>query len=187
MYVTSQALDFVQAHLSSDQMLRVILGLETQDDHTRLKVIRKTMTRKGIEQAFKNVGQYQGKVGIDINIIFQPPGWIGRAAVAEAVASAAYVFSLGAQYGVPVDLNVHPYYPSSKGRRMFPDHPRAQMKDALDALEGIKHLILKYGMRSAFFVGWQDEGHDNKQEVRRNELQVYQELFRSINVTQVVR
>jgi hypothetical protein len=187
MYVTARALDFAQAHLRSDQMLRVILGLETQDDHTRLKVIRKTMTRRGIEQAFRNVGQCQSKGGIDINIIFQPPGWIGQAAVAEAVASAEYALSLGAQYGVPVDLNFHPYYPSSKGRQMFLDHPRAQVKDALGALKDIKHLIVKYGTRSALFVGWQDEGHDNERDIRHNELQVYQELFHSINVTQVVQ
>ena len=51
-----------------------------------------------------------------------------RPAVAEAEATARYVLDLAERNGVPVDFNLHPYYPSRIGLERFPGHPRADLE-----------------------------------------------------------
>jgi len=75
MYVTEDSLNVIVDRLRGDQKARVILGVESQSDEVRIEKLNKTMTKQGIEKAFAAVGKvatgkYQGRVGIDVNIVF---------------------------------------------------------------------------------------------------------------------
>lgn len=183
-FIKKDVLEFIRAHLREDQLPRVILGLETQSDEIRIGVLHKRMSRKGIEQAFGAVGSFGGRVGMDINILFQPPEVTGEAALVEGVETARYSLDLSARHGVPVDFNVHPYYPSHKALRTHPDHPRATQEDSVELLRRIHTLLNARGSDSAVFLGWQDEEHDQEQAVRRAELDRWQRLFAEYNRTQ---
>lgn len=171
MYVTQSALDFLVSNLREDQQARVILGIETQDDNVRMSVLNKRMSKEGIERAFRNVGEYSGNIGMDVNIVLQPPTVRGEDSVEEAVRTTEYALRLGRKYGVPVDFNIHPYYPSEIGLRKFPGHERATIEDTTKAIIEMKNVIDRESPESVLFVGLYDEGHDQDQEKRRMELE----------------
>lgn len=182
-YITTQRVDFVLEHLRGDQQPRPILGLETQDDAARLSVMNKKILRRNVEAAFRAVGHYAGRVGMDINIVFAPPPFQGRQAVAEAEATARYALELAKRHGAPVDFNLHPYYPSRIGRERFPGHPRAGLDEALDAAQRIRRVAARSGQDAKVFIGWQDEAHDQEPALRNAELSRYRELVARFNAS----
>ncbi len=184
MYVTKDSLDYVVSSLREDQQARIILGVESQSDEVRIGKLNKRMTKKGIEKAFGIVGQYNGKVAVDVNIVFQPPELSGEVAILEAVETLKYGLELGERYNVPVDFNFHPYYPSKRSRAMYPDHPRASLEDSSEALRRMKAEIEAQGSNAKIFIGWQDEEHDQQQELRGVELEQGMPRFDRFNVTQ---
>ena len=183
-WISRTHLDRVLGCLRPDQQPRPILGLETQNDEMRLGVLNKRLTRDAVEAAFRAVARYEGRVGLDLNIVFGLPPLQGRAAVAEAERTACFGLELAARHGVPVDFNLHPYYPSRIARRHFPDHPRADLGAALEAVTRIRQVILRTGRPSMLFIGLQDEWHDQEPCARRAQLARYAPLFHRFNVTQ---
>lgn len=187
MYVTEDSLDYVVEKLRGDQQARVILGVESQSDEVRIGKLNKIMKKDRIEKAFEVAGKYYGKVGIDVNIVFQPPELVGEDAIREAVETLRYGLDLGENYNVPVDFNFHPYYPSKRSGAMYPNHPRANLQDSKEALPRMKAEIEARGSDAKIFIGWQDEEHDQQQEMRGAELEQGMETFDRFNVTQDVR
>ena len=183
-FITPVHLDRVVSVLREDQQARPIPGLETQKDEVRVGVLNKRMSRDSVEAAFRPIGQYHGRVGLDINIVFGLPPLEGLEAIAEAVATARFGLELAERHGVAVDFNFHPYYPSRIGRDHFPAHPRAELGAAPEAAALIKEVILRSGCLSRIFIGWQDEDHDQETTARRTELARYRELFHRFNVAQ---
>ncbi|MDP6845840.1 MAG: hypothetical protein QF460_02715 [Candidatus Nanoarchaeia archaeon] len=185
MYVTEDSLDYVVDKLREDQEARVILGVESQSDEVRIGKLNKRMTKQGIERAFSVASKYDGKVGVDVNIVFQPPELVGEEAIQESVETLKYGLSLGEQYGVSVDFNFHPYYQSEKSKGMFPDHSRADLQNAKEALRRMKAEI---GKRDAkIFIGWQDEEHDQQSALRDRELEEEIVVLDRFNVTQDIQ
>jgi hypothetical protein len=187
MYITEDSLGYVVEKLREDQQARIILGVESQNDEVRIGKLNKRMKKEKIEKAFEVAGKYKGKVGIDINIVFQPPELVGEEAIREAVETLRYGLDLGDRYSVPVDFNFHPYYPSKRSRAMYPNHPRANLQDFKEALRRMKAEIEARGSDAKIFIGWQDEEHDQQQEIREVELEQEMEKFDRFNVTQDVR
>jgi hypothetical protein len=183
-FITTDKLDRVLRALRPGQQPRPILGLETQDERARLELLNKRVTRGAVEAAFEVVGHYQGRVGLDVNIVFGTPPFHGGAAVAEAEATAGYALELAERFNVPVDFNFHPYYPSRIGREHFPNHPRADLGAALEALARLREAIARAGREASVFVGWYDEAHDQEPSARQAELARYREVFHQFNVTQ---
>lgn len=185
MYVTEDSLDYVVGKLRDDQQARVILGVESQSDEVRIGKLNKRMTKQGIERAFRVASKYDGKVGVDVNIVFQPPELAGEEAIQEAVETLKYGLSLGEKYGVSVDFNFHPYYQSKKSLALFPEHPRADLQSGKEALRRMKEEI---GERDAkIFIGWQDEEHDQQSVLRVRELDKEVKSFDQFNVSQDVK
>ena len=180
-YITAARLDFVLANLRSDQQARPILGLETQDDGVRLNLLNKRILRVNVEAAFHAASQYRSRVGMDVNIVCGLPPFRGRAAIAESEATASYALELAARYKISVDLNLHPYYPSRIGRQHFPEHPRANLDDALEAAGRIRRAVEAAGVDSKVFIGWQDEDHDQQREMRGAELNEYRPQLERFN------
>ncbi len=187
MYVTEDSLDYLVGHLRKDQQARVILGVESQSDEVRIGKLNKRMTKQGIERAFATVGKYKGKIGLDVNIVFQPPELVGEEAIRETVDTVRYSLDLAEKYSVPVDFNYHPFYPTKRSRAMYPNHSRADLGDAKRALIEMKKEIGARGRKSNIFIGWQDEEHDQEQDVRVTELEREMKLFERFNATQDVK
>ena len=186
MYVTGESLDYVVDRLREGQQTRVILGVESQSDEVRIGKLNKKMTKQEIENAFEVVGNYNGKVGIDVNIVFQPPELIGEEAIREAVATLKYSLDLAEKYNVPVDFNYHPFYPTKRSRAMYPNHPRADLGDTRKALVEMANEIKTRGGKSKIFIGWQDEEHDLEHDLRVVELEKELKRFDQFNVSQDV-
>jgi hypothetical protein len=180
-YITAGRLDFVLDLLRGDQQPRPILGLETQDDAARLVVLNKKILRGNVESVFRTVGQYGGRVGMDLNIVFSPPPFQGRQAALEAEATVCFVLDLAGRHGAPVDFNLHPYYPSRIGRERFPGHPRASLDAALDAARSIRKAVERSGQCSKVFIGCQDEAHDQEPAIRSADLSRHRELLARFN------
>lgn len=183
-FITKENLDYIISKLRNDQQVRVVLGVESQDDKVRMINLNKNMSKESIEKAFRILEEYHGKVGMDFNILFQPPEYVGEKAIDESVKTLKYGLQLSKWYNVPVDFNFHPYYPSRKSSLLYPNHPRAKFEDAKKALEEMSLEISLSKLRSNIFIGWQDEGHDIEQKVRRQELIKQIRLFNKFNLLQ---
>ncbi len=185
-YITEKTVKFLVANLREDQQVRIILGLESHNDEIRIKKLKKRMTRQAIEKVFATLGNFDRKVGLDINILFQPPGVTGKAAISDSLQTVTYCLELTERYNVPVDFNFHPYYPSQKGRMSYPNHPRADSQDALNASFLMKKLVDAGNNDAKIFIGWQDEMHDQEQNIRMEELEIYLAIFDSFNISQEI-
>ena len=142
------------------------------------------MTRGQVEEVFSALATGLPRTFADINLLFQPPGLLGAAAVEEALATAQYGLNLMEKFLVPVDFNFHPYYPSWKGTIEFPNHPRALVQDTVKALIHISRAVKARSSDVRIFVGWNDEGHDLQPAVRQRELLLYSPGLKAFNVSQ---
>jgi len=168
--------------------VRPILGLETADD-ARRDLLDKRMAARMVRRAFDEVGAAAralgpGRVGLDVNVVVGGPGTTPATAVADAVATARHAWSEGARVGATVDLNVHPYYPSRRGRARFPDHPRCDLPTAAAALRALADLRVELAAPGGVYVGWQDEGHDQERDVRRRTILAARAALDAFNATQ---
>lgn len=183
-FITPERIGKLVPELRDDQSLGITLGLESQDDTVREKHLAKTLTRVEIDTVFAALASFPGRTTIELNVLFQPPGIVRQAAVDEALATIDYGLVLRDRFGVPVDFNFHPYYPSWKGSLEFPEHPRALAEDAIKALILICRRLKAAGGDSRVFVGWNDEGHDLQPARKQRELLLYWPGLASFNRTQ---
>ena len=183
-YITQANLDRLFQYIRPDRQIQIILGIESQSEDIRINKLNKLMSKEDIERSFALVQQYNGKIGFDFNIVFQPPEIVGIEAINEATKTVEYGLNLSQQYNVPIDFNFHPYYPSTKSQKLFPHHPRAELQDALQALISMKKLINSNNSKAKIFIGWQDESHDREQDKRKRELTQYIEIFNQFNIHQ---
>ena len=113
--------------LGPDRMARVILGLETSDDHLREELLAKQMPRAALRRAVEAIGSAAAdlgteRIGLTFNILVGGPGTTLQTAVDDALATARFALEIGRAANLPVDLNLHPYYQSARGRSHFPAH-----------------------------------------------------------------
>lgn len=183
-YIKHKNLDILVNNLRQDQQIKIILGIESQDETIRMVNLKKLMSREAIEKSFAIAGDYNTRVGMEFNIVFQAPEIVGQAAIEEAHKTVQYGLDLSQKYQVPIDFNFHAYYPSKKSQAMFPHHPRAKQQDAIAALLLMKQAIAKQNSDAKIFIGWQDEDHDREQNKRESELQKYIDVFNRFNIEQ---
>ena len=183
-YIKQKNLDIIVNNLRQDQQIKIILGIESQDETIRMVNLKKLMSKEAIEQSFAIASTYKTRVGMEFNIVFQPPEIVGQAAITEAVKTVNYGLNLSKTYQVPIDFNFHAYYPSQKSQAIFPDHPRAKVEDAIQALLFMKQAIAEQNSSAKIFIGWQDEDHDREQHKRESELQQYLDIFNQFNIKQ---
>jgi hypothetical protein len=168
--------------------VRPILGIESADDRIRNEVLSKAMPRTAIARVFHELKELAAefgpaRIGLDVNIVIAGPGTDQETAVDDAVLTANFALSTGAEHGVPVDLNLHPYYPGSRGLARFPDHPRCSLATTVAAVTKIAALIRSMGRDTSLFIGWNDEGHDSERQQRHLETEVARAAFERFNQT----
>jgi radical SAM enzyme (TIGR01210 family) len=93
-YITPENISNTRAGLNLKR-LRVGIGLETQDDNLRNKMLNKGMTRQGFEGAVKLLKEMECLVAV--YVLMKPHKSLREAdAIAETVATIKYVHGLGA-------------------------------------------------------------------------------------------
>ncbi len=169
-FVRRELLAPLRAALPARVELRAILGLESADDEVRLTLLRKRMPCEAVERALAELAAAGPGTGAWLNAVFQPPGRVGAAAVADFVGTVRWGLEAGRRAGVRVDFNVHPFYPSKRSRAAYPEHPRADAVRLAEAMDAAREEIAKAGSGAVLFVGHQVEGHDQEPEARFAEV-----------------
>lgn len=166
--------------LGRGKTLRVSLGLESADDAIRDGLLEKRMPRAAVERALHALGRAAREaardpacaaIGLDVNIVVGGPGAPGARAADDARATARHALDLARAGDLPVDLNLHPYYPSARGRARFPAHPRPTLAQVVEATAAVLDEIRRAGRMDAHvFLGLHDEGHDRDPSGRAREV-----------------
>ena len=166
-FVTPEVVSSLTADLGAGREVRVILGIESADDMIRNKLLRKQMPRMAIERAVRAISTVRRVVvskgnkaalpGLATNVIVGGPGTTLRSTVRDAVETSMYSLMLAQAYDLPLDLNLHPYYPSKRSTAWFPDHSRPSLQALVDAVCSVAQSV---GNNAPVFVGLEDEGHD---------------------------
>lgn len=172
--------------------VRPILGLETSNEFIRNQLLEKQMPRLNILRAYaaiKSASAQLGphRVGLDVNVVVAGPGTTVETAMTDAVETARFAFQAGRDFGVSVDLNIHPYYPSMRGQARFPGHERCSLSVLARSMAAICELRRTMAPTSNIFIGWHDEAHDQEPHRRATELTLAHQAFDQFNRTQDVR
>ena len=187
-FIKSDTLRRILSILGDGLILRPILGIESADDRIRNEFLQKAMPRAAIARVFRDMGTLAAefgrtRIGVDVNIVIAPPGTTGETAVADAVMTAQYALTSGAEHGLTVDLNLHPYYVGSRGSAHFPGQPRCPLATTACAASKIVELVRSLAADSSIFIGWHDEGHDREGEQRTGEMKIARAAFDRFNHT----
>jgi len=186
-YITRRSVLDVARGLGPGRVARPVLGLESADDRIRERLLEKRMPRSAVLRAVAHLGEAAREVGaerigLDCNVLLAGPGTTPATAVDDALSTARFITDAARGHGVSVDLNVHPYYPSVRGLRRFPDHPRCSPALAASAARALRSAV---PADTGIFVGWHDEGHDQEPARRARELATrLRDAFDAFNRTQ---
>jgi hypothetical protein len=161
-FVTADRILRIARQLRNDQCLRIIIGIESASDEIRNGLLRKEMSLNGIQRAFDQISKAAeqvgtDRIGIDVNILVGGPGTTSQTGSIDAADTARFALSLAR---VPVDFNLHPYYPSSQGLKYFPTHSRCSTSSLIDAVKAIAGVCATCEPRSRIYIGLNHEGHD---------------------------
>ncbi len=148
-----------------DVRIQPILGLETADPHVRIELLGKRMSERSVVRAFDALASCKGSFGMAVNLVLGLPGVADP--VADAVASARWMQELAQERGLPLALNLHPYYPSARGRSRFPTHPRLAPTACGAVLDALTAALCP---DVELFLGLHDEDHDTEPTERDREL-----------------
>ena len=168
-FVRRERLAELRKRLPSQVALRVIVGLESADDEVRLIYLNKRMPREAVERAVAEIAASGDNMGLWISLVFGPPGRRNEAASEDLLTGISYSLDLAQRYQLPIDFNIHPFYPSQRSLRMHQDHPRTDLALLHDALAAARAELAARGSDASLFVGWQDEAHDQRQDLRLGE------------------
>jgi len=187
-YIRPDNLRRILSGLGAGFMVRPILGLETADDRIRNEVLEKAMPGTAVARVYRDLSGLAaefgpGRIGLDVNIMIAGPGTTEETAVDDAVMTARLALISGAQHGVEVDLNLHPYYPGSRGSARFPNHRRCSLATTVRAVSKIVDLVRSMATDCSVFIGWHDEGHDRERQQRHVEIERARDAFDRFNQT----
>jgi len=174
-YVQRSRLVALARALGAPRRIAPILGLESADDAIRDGLLEKRMGRAAIERAAAEIGAAAreaagdptaARIALSVNVVVGGPGAAGERAASDARETARYALDLARGAGVPLELNLHPYYPSARGAARFPDHPRPTLAEVLDAARAVLAEIGAPDPTATVFLGLHDEGHDRRPDER---------------------
>jgi len=187
-FVTTDYVRHLALGLGAGKRFGIILGIESADDHIRNVFLNKKMPAAMIEKALMRFSQawdidreqYKkiAEPALLVNLVVGSPGTTASTVIDDSLHTAHYAIDLANKYHLPLDLNIHPYYPSKHGLKHFPDHPRASPTRVIEVITQLKKLC---SSRVQFFVGMQDEGHDQQPEQRHKDAQHYLDVMEVAN------
>lgn len=128
------------------------IGLESADDHVRNQIIRKGLSR----EAFERVAATLAQAGLDmlVYLLVKPQRLSEGEAIADAVASVAYVSQVAARHGLRARMALEPVFvaPNTELERIF-----LAGEYRLVNLWSVVEVILQSHHLGNLFVGLSDE------------------------------
>jgi uncharacterized Fe-S cluster-containing MiaB family protein len=187
--VTESSLRRVADALGPGHAARVILGLETSDDQIREELLAKRMPRAAVARAVAAVAAVTAdlgteRVGLTFNVLVGGPGTTLLTAEDDALTTAYFALEAGRAANIAVDLNLHPYYRSTRGRSHFPDHPPCPPQTVARVASAIAERVALRVPPAAIFIGTEDEGNDRDPVPLDGRAEVVREAFAKFNQSQ---
>jgi hypothetical protein len=123
------------------------------------------MPRAAVKRAVGQIGSAAAdlgaqRLGATFNILVGGPGTTLQTAVDDALTTACFALEAGRAAGISVDLNLYPYYRSTRGQEHFPLHPRCSAETVARAASAVAELARSCVPPSVLWIGTNDEGHD---------------------------
>jgi hypothetical protein len=187
--VTELSLRRVADALGPNRTARVILGLETSDDHLREELLAKCMPRTAVKRAVEAISSVAAdlgteRIGLTFNILVGGPGTTLRTTVDDALTTAHFALETGRVANIAVDLNLHPYYRSARGRSHFPAHPRCSPQTVALVASTIVERVALHVPPTSLFIGIEDEGNDRDLIPLASRAEVVRDAFAKFNQSQ---
>jgi radical SAM enzyme (TIGR01210 family) len=98
----------IKETLGKDKIVEFAIGLESQNDYLRNKVIKKGLSKKSFEKTAAKVKE--AGVNLLTYLLIKPPHMSEKEAIADAVESAAYVFRTAEKIGVSARVAFEPVF-----------------------------------------------------------------------------
>lgn len=180
-FVNTEYVRQLATDLGAGKRLSLILGIESADDRIRNEFLNKKMPKPMIEKALRRFRQAwdaadedMASPGLSVNIVIGSPGTTPETVRQDALDTANYAIALAKQHGLPLDMNIHPYYTSQHSLEYFPLHQRVATHIVLDVVAELDKLK---ATEVHFFVGLQDENHDQEPDKRSEDIQFYRAVI----------
>jgi len=151
-YVTVDKIKQIKEILGNDKILEFAIGLESQDDYLRNKIIKKGLSKK----AFENTVARVKAAGANFltYLLIKPPHVLEKDAIDDAVKSAAYVFQTAKKYNVPARVAFEPVFVCEN---TYLEELYLQSKYRLLNLWSVVEVIKNAHQYGGLFVGLSDE------------------------------
>jgi hypothetical protein len=182
-FVNTEYIRQLAGILGPGRSLRIILGIESADEQIRNVFLNKKMPKRMIDKAMArfyhvwsetsaNSRHKMATPGLSVNVVIGSPGTTAETVIADGLETARYAMQLAEQYDLPLDINLHPFYPSQRSVNHFPNHKRVSTHLVEQVIQAIKAILTSDKVK--LFVGLQDEHHDQEPEKRADDLLFYQ-------------
>lgn len=188
-FVKERRLSEILACVGDAITTRISIGLESANAHTRNTVLNKGMSESALRRAYNVLGEFcraigPRRIGLDVNVMVGGPALVGDDAVHDAVETARYLVGVSREFGLSVDVNVHPYYPSARGVAKMDATKRCSVETMAKAVVSMIQLVTSLGCEFGYYVGLEDEGHDQLPAERSAFLKSTRSAVACFNATQ---
>ena len=156
-FIRRDSLDALLKDMSPEINVRIILGLESQDDHIREDILRKGISKVDFERAVEIIAEFRDRIGIDINILLCPPPLERTEAITDALRTIDYGISLRNKFDLSANFNLHPYYNTTKGKSRLEEHRELTAVEIEQIYLVLKDRISSNGVESRIFIGCNKE------------------------------
>lgn len=151
-YVTVDKIKQIKETLGKDKIVEFAIGLESQNDYLRNKIIKKGLSKKSFEETIAKVKE--AGVHFLTYLLIKPPHVSEKEAIADAVESAAYVFRTAGKIGVPARVAFEPVFVCEN---TYLETLYLQSKYRLLNLWSVVEVIKNAHNYGCLFIGLSDE------------------------------
>lgn len=156
-YLTEAKIRESKRHLREDQYLELAIGLESADDTTRNKILRKGLSRKGFERFADICTSTDSR--LLVYVLIKPPTLTEAGAIEDAVQTADYVYRIANKRGIKARVAFKPMYiPEGTELEELYLSGKYQLPKLWTTVEIVKRTIeLASYQPNSIFVGMFDE------------------------------
>lgn len=151
-YVTVDKIKQIKDMLGKDKILEFAIGLESQNDYLRNKIIKKGLSKKSFEKTAAKARE--AGVNLLTYLLIKPPHVSEKEAITDAVDSAAYVFRTAAKIGVSARVAFEPVFVCEN---TYLEKLYLQSQYRLLNLWSVVEVIKKAHDYGCIFIGLSDE------------------------------
>lgn len=151
-YAAVDKIEQLKETLGKGRILEFAIGLESQNDYLRNKIIKKGLSKKSFEKTVAKVKA--AGANLLTYLLIKPPHVSEKEAIADAIESAAYVFRIAEKKGVPARVAFEPVFVCEN---TYLEKLYLQSQYRLLNLWSVVEVIRKAHNYGCLFIGLSDE------------------------------